>query len=279
MALATRTFSALAESEELWTESEMTEERASRFAQDIVRAIGERAETPLTERLPPEYRPTLRYAAKRIAMDLNAMDPWEAALLLMSFGAERNTRALAAGVDMQVLAAAQAQGKRLRWLEELNVADFELFASGRQQKIVDFRADASEVSVAMLVDFSGSMDVAVKREAARDVAFHVLSWLAPGKDEVGLFAFDRTLQELEPFRKAPGDILKKLDTLKPYGETSLFDAIADTGRHETANRKEGAVDIVHTPPAIPAAVLFLGPQEILDATLYRRCILRDSEPA
>jgi Ca-activated chloride channel family protein len=130
----------------------------------------------------------------------------------------------------RVAVAAVVRDRKGKPVTNLGVADFQLYDSGREQKIVDFRADASEVSVAMLVDFSGSMDVAVKREAARDVAFHVLSWLAPGKDEVGLFAFDKTLQELEPFGKAPGDVLKKLDTLKPYGETSLFDAIAETSR-------------------------------------------------
>jgi Ca-activated chloride channel homolog len=130
----------------------------------------------------------------------------------------------------RVAVAAVVRDRKGRPVTNLGIADFQLYDSGKERKIVDFRADASEVSVAMLVDFSGSMDVAVKREAAHEVAFHVLSWLTPGKDEVGLFAFDRTLHELEPFTPAPGDVLKKLDSLKPYGETSLFDAIAETSK-------------------------------------------------
>jgi Ca-activated chloride channel homolog len=130
----------------------------------------------------------------------------------------------------RVAVAAVVRDRKGRPVTTLGRADFQLFDSGKEQKIVDFRADPSEVSVAMLVDFSGSMDVAVRRQAAREIAFHVLSWLDAGKDEVGLFAFDRTLQELEPFKPAPGDVLKKLDTLKPYGETSLFDAIAETSK-------------------------------------------------
>jgi VWFA-related protein len=43
--------------------------------------------------------------------------------------------------------------------------------------------------------------------------------------------FDRALHELQPLAPAPGDILAQLDSVKrPYGATSLFDAIAETGR-------------------------------------------------
>jgi Ca-activated chloride channel homolog len=131
-------------------------------------------------------------------------------------------------VVQRVAVAAVVRDSKGRPVTNLKETDFQLFDSGQQRKIVDFRAETTPVSVALLVDFSGSMDVAVKREAAREISFHLLSWLT-GKDEVGLFAFDRTLQALEPFGPAPGNVIKKLETLRPYGATSLFDAIAETG--------------------------------------------------
>jgi Ca-activated chloride channel family protein len=85
----------------------------------------------------------------------------------------------------------------------------------------------------MLADYSGSMDVAEKRDALRAITGHVLSWLGEG-DQAALFAFDRTLHELQPFAPAPGKIIEALETLKPFGKTSLFDAIAETSQRVAA---------------------------------------------
>ena len=99
----------------------------------------------------------------------------------------------------RVAVAAVVRDRKGKPVTNLKETDFELLDSGQARKIIDFRAELSPVSLALLVDFSGSMDVAVKREAAREVAWHVLSWMKTGRDQVGLFAFDRTLQELAPF--------------------------------------------------------------------------------
>lgn len=134
-----------------------------------------------------------------------------------------------ASVD-RVAVAAIVRDKRGKPVTNLTQQDFELLDAGRPKRIVDFRAGETPVQLALLADFSGSMDVFEKRAAVREITAHVLSWLEPGRDQVGLFAFDRTLQELHPFASAPGKILDALETLKPYGKTSLFDAIAETGR-------------------------------------------------
>jgi VWFA-related protein len=80
------------------------------------------------------------------------------------------------------------------------------------------------------VDLSGSMGVFEKREAARDVASHLTAWLTPVDDRVGLYVFDTQLREVAPLGPAPGNVLDLLLSVKPYGATSLFDAIAETGR-------------------------------------------------
>ena len=58
----------------------------------------------------------------------------------------------------------------------------------------------------------------------------MLAWLTPGIDRVGLYAFDTQLQELQSPKPAPGDVLHLLETTKPFGSTSLYDAIAEAGK-------------------------------------------------
>ncbi|HYN06920.1 MAG TPA: VWA domain-containing protein [Vicinamibacterales bacterium] len=138
----------------------------------------------------------------------------------------------------RVAVAAVVRDRKGKPVTNLKETDFQLYDSGEARKIVDFRAETSPVSLALLVDFSGSMDVAIKREAAREIAWHILSWMKTGRDQVGLFAFDRRLQELAPFGTDTGEILNKLETVRPFGTTSLFDAIAETS--ELLAAKSGA---------------------------------------
>jgi Ca-activated chloride channel family protein len=127
-------------------------------------------------------------------------------------------------------------------ITDLKRGDFQLLDNGHQRAILDFESDATPVSLGLLVDLSGSMDVAERRSATREVIGHILSWLTPTTDRVGLFGFDTRLQELEPMGPAPGSVLERLDTVRPYGSTSLYDAIAETGRRlATAGRTRHAV--------------------------------------
>ena len=112
----------------------------------------------------------------------------------------------------------------------LKQSDFELLDNGQPREILEFRSEPTPATLALLVDLSGSMDVAQKRDAARAAAAQVLAQLTPGEDQVGLYAFDTSLQEVQPIGSAPGSILERLDGLRPYGSTSLYDAIANTGR-------------------------------------------------
>jgi VWFA-related protein len=133
-------------------------------------------------------------------------------------------------VDLVTLNAT-VRTRRGRPVTNLKPEDFELLDSGTPRKIAQFRTEASPVSVALLVDFSGSMGVGARRTAARDTAADVVNALTPGTDRAGLYVFDKTLRELQPIAPAPGDILAELAAVeRPFGATSLFDAIAETGR-------------------------------------------------
>ncbi len=134
-----------------------------------------------------------------------------------------------ASVD-RVTMSATVRDRRGRTVTTLKAEDFHLLDNGQPQRILEFQRDAAPMSLAILADMSGSMDVAGKRAAAREAARQLLSWLAPGQDRVGLYAFDTELEAVEPLQPTPGNVLERMTALQPWGRTKLFDAIAETGR-------------------------------------------------
>lgn len=119
-----RVRAAIAEAGEVWTESDIVGADAERFAADMMRSLETPAARRLSSRLPPEYRAILRFVAKAMgnADQVETLDPWELAIIMAA--GESPGRSTAAGVDNQVVAAAQASGKTLRWLEDMGVAAF-----------------------------------------------------------------------------------------------------------------------------------------------------------
>jgi Ca-activated chloride channel homolog len=140
------------------------------------------------------------------------------------------------GVDL-VTVSAVVRDHKGRVVTDLKQADFELLDNGEQRAITDFRSEQAPVSVALLFDVSGSMQVADKIEAARRAARHVLAWLEPGRDELAVYAFDSSLRQLQPFAvyQADAALERSLVGLAPFGMTSLHDAIAATAK-ELAGR-------------------------------------------
>ena len=131
------------------------------------------------------------------------------------------------GVDL-VTVSATVRDKRGRAVSDLTAADFEVLDRGIPRRISEFRTEAAPISVAILFDVSGSMDVASRSLAAKFAANHVLSWLEHGRDEAALFAFDSRLHEVAPFTVDTRALQGALGEVDPFGATSLHDAIADT---------------------------------------------------
>jgi Ca-activated chloride channel family protein len=148
------------------------------------------------------------------------------------------------GVDL-VRISAVVHDRRGRPVLGLLPSDFELNVSGQPVQIVEFGSDATGVSVALLIDDSGSMGLAGRRDSAQEVARHILSWLEAGRDEVTLLGFDRSLRTLQPFTTEPSAVTSRLGELQPYGVTSLYDAIAAAARPLVArNRPRRAVVVI-----------------------------------
>ena len=130
----------------------------------------------------------------------------------------------------RVAVAATVRDRKGRPVANLKAQDFELVDSGVTRKIAEFRSETTAVSLAMLVDDSGSMVVGQKREVAKAVAEHLVQWLTPDVDRVALFTFHQYLEELQPLAPAPGKVSEKFGRLQSYGKTGLYDAIAEAGK-------------------------------------------------
>ncbi len=124
---------------------------------------------------------------------------------------------------------------RGRMVTTLRAGDFEVRDNGEPRPILTFQTDdESPVTLAVLVDVSGSMRISSKIVFAREVVKRLAADLRDGLDEVGLFTFDSTLHEEQDFTSHPAVLDEALKRADPWGETSLYDAIAATARRLSA---------------------------------------------
>ncbi len=139
-----------------------------------------------------------------------------------------------------VSVAAVVRDRKGRFVTGLSQKDFEVIEGGEPRRIVDFRAQADgPVKLALLVDISGSMRVGAKAVDARQAARHLFSALKGG-DEAALFTFDTRLERAHGFTSDVTALDAALDTVEPpYGQTSLFDAVAETARAAAAEDISG----------------------------------------
>lgn len=140
----------------------------------------------------------------------------------------------------RVAVAATVRDRKGRPVANLKAEDFELVDSGVTRKIAEFRTETTEVSLAMLMDDSGSMVIGQKREQAKAVAEHLVQWLTPDVDRVAFYTFHQYLEELQPLGPAPGKVQEKFSRLQSYGKTGIYDAIAEAGKvlsHQAGPRR------------------------------------------
>lgn len=131
----------------------------------------------------------------------------------------------------RVSVAAVVRDKRGRFARNLRKEDFVLEEAGARREILEFHSEENaSVRVALLFDVSGSMRLTMRLEHARQAARHVLAALHLGADEAAVFSFDMNLQSLQPFTADASAIESALGRVQPYGQTSLYDAIANTSR-------------------------------------------------
>jgi len=152
-----------------------------------------------------------------------------------------------AGVD-RVMISVVVRNRAGKLVTDLIQSDFEVLDNGERRSITDFRADRAAVSVALLFDVSGSMQVAEKVDSARRAARQVLAWLETGRDELAIYSFDTALHQLEPFAPYREDatLERSLFGIAPFGMTSLNDAIAAAAKDLAARPNSHRAVIVLT---------------------------------
>jgi VWFA-related protein len=146
------------------------------------------------------------------------------------------------GVDV-VSVGATVRDRRGRLVSGLTAGDFVVLDGGQPRDITGFESERVPVSLAILFDISGSMDIGDRTTAARFAAHHVISWLEQGRDEAALFAFDSRLHEVAPFTVDTRALQGALGEVDPFGATSLHDAIEAAARRvaERTGRRRAVV--------------------------------------
>jgi Ca-activated chloride channel family protein len=118
-----------------------------------------------------------------------------------------------------------------RRVTSLTATDFEVLDKGERRRILDFQTDHSApITMAVLMDTSGSMRMPAKSTCALEVVKYLSAGLEDGRDEVSLFTFDESLHERQPFTVHPAAIESAASSAEPFGVTSLYDAVAETAR-------------------------------------------------
>jgi VWFA-related protein len=151
-----------------------------------------------------------------------------------------------AAVDI-VTIQASVRDARGRVMSGLTTTDFEVRDNGQLRPLLSLRSDRqSPLSVAILVDMSGSMRIGSKIAMARQAYDSVLSQLHAGHDEVALFAFDASLHQRQDFTRDVSKLRGALSDFEPFGTTSLYDATAATARRLAARSATHKAIIVLT---------------------------------
>ena len=130
------------------------------------------------------------------------------------------------GVNM-VTVNVSVRDRRGRIVRDLSPADFRLKDSGYGRRIENVFVSDAALSIAVLVDISGSMALDRNIDRARRVVDAIAGSLHRGRDELALFTFDTVLREITSFTSDLNRIGIRELTESPYGKTSLYDAIAD----------------------------------------------------
>jgi len=133
-----------------------------------------------------------------------------------------------------------------KFVSNLSPADFEIFDNGSKRQIIDFGIDATgPITLAVMVDVSGSMRIGNRMTLARKVVDDLAAQFVNGRDEVALYTFDAGLHAERPFATQASGFADSLTSLEPFGTTSLYDAIAITAREvETRQSRRRAIVVL-----------------------------------
>lgn len=128
------------------------------------------------------------------------------------------------------------QDKSGKYINDLVREDFAVYENDTEQVITYFQHDfEAPVSLTVLLDVSGSMELRDKLKESKDMLRYLLTILLTPRDEVSLLIFaDGEVEVAAPFSTDKERFFSELDDLEAYGQTALNDAVAVSP--EFANR-------------------------------------------
>jgi VWFA-related protein len=132
-----------------------------------------------------------------------------------------------------VLIPVAVTDKLNRFVVGLEKQNFQIFEDGQPQKIASFSGEDAPLSIGILVDTSGSMDMKLNR--SRAAAREFLKTMNE-QDEGFLIEFNDGVEMMHGFTNNFQEIDENLDHLQPKGLTALFDAL-HTGLREMRKAK------------------------------------------
>jgi Ca-activated chloride channel family protein len=121
-----------------------------------------------------------------------------------------------------VLIPAQVTTRQGSPVMDLKPQDFRILEDGAEQQISYFTKDDAPVSIGLLLDSSGSMRNKKQKSSEAAAAFFRT---ANSADEFFLIEFDDRPKLAVPFTEDTDLLSREISHSRPYGRTSLFDAI------------------------------------------------------
>jgi Ca-activated chloride channel family protein len=107
-------------------------------------------------------------------------------------------------------------------ITDLHKEDFKVFEDGVEQPITNFSLEDAPLSIGLLFDNSGSMRNKIKKATEAAAAFFKT---ANPQDEFFLVEFSDRPKLTVPFTFGPDEVYDRIAHAKPFGRTSLLDAI------------------------------------------------------
>ncbi len=112
-------------------------------------------------------------------------------------------------------------------VQNLQKGDFEVAEDGVKQTVEVFQPQASGMTVALLIDTTGSM--APNLPQVKNAITSLLGMLG-ADDSIGLFSFSSRLTTLQPLTRNKSEVMSALLSPSAEGKTALCDALAQLAR-------------------------------------------------
>lgn len=141
-----------------------------------------------------------------------------------------------------VEAYATVTDSRGRYVDDLSQDQFTLLEGQQARSLVGFESHAQPVSVALLLDTTGSMSLALP--ALKSAALKLIGELRP-VDSVAVYSFNKSVTVLQPFTTDMNQAKRAVLSTEALGETALYDALARVSR-DLSGRTGKKVIVVFT---------------------------------